>query len=52
MEVIGLPSAILGAAFIIGLMMPGTYELCSVLREIRDHLKRIADQGEPWNRHK
>ena len=44
--------AILCSAFLIWLSMPSVHDLTSVLREIRDALKRIADQGESWNRRK
>jgi hypothetical protein len=30
--------------------LPSGYALLSVLREIRDHLKDIREQGQPWNR--
>jgi len=30
--------------------LPSGYDLLSVLREIRDQLKAIRDQNEPWNK--
>jgi len=36
--------------YLIWITLPGGYELLSVLREIRDHLKGIRDQRQPWNK--
>ena len=36
--------------YMIWATLPSGYELLSVLREIRDHLKGIRNQGESWNK--